>query len=77
MEDEVFDLQADTVGSDGSQETRTFDLVVLLTQPQVSKEVKDLTKGLGLNLAYAGFLANGGKGLISTEKETVKLTSVA
>jgi len=74
LEDQSLKL---TIGSDGSHETRTFDLVVLLTQPQVSKEVKDLTKGLGLNLAYAGFLANGGKGLISTEKETVKLTSVA
>lgn len=65
------------LGADGSEGTRQFDLVVLITQPQVSKDAKDLSKGLGLELAYAGFLADGGKGLISTDKEAVKFTAVA
>lgn len=74
LEDQSLKL---TIGSDGSQEAKAFDLVVLLTQPQISKDVKDLSKGLGLSLAYAGFLAEGGKGLISTDKDVVKLTAVA
>jgi len=74
LEDQSLKL---TTGTDGSRETKVFDLVVLLTQPQISKDVKDLSKGLGLNLAYAGFLAEGGQGLISTDKEVVKLTAVA
>jgi heterodisulfide reductase subunit A-like polyferredoxin len=57
-----------TLESNGAQETKSFDLVVLLTQPQISKDVKDLTKSLGLNLAYASFLEEDGKGLITTRK---------
>jgi len=63
-----------TVGTDGSQEAKSFDLVVLITQPQVTKEVKELSKKLGLGLAYASFITEG-TGLISTEKETLKLTA--
>ncbi|GLI32842.1 hypothetical protein [Desulforhabdus amnigena] len=65
-----------TVESNGTQETRTFDLVVLLTQPQISQDVKNLSKKLGLTMSYANFLAQDVTGLISTEKETLKLTAV-
>jgi heterodisulfide reductase subunit A-like polyferredoxin len=61
---------------DGSETNRTFDLVILLTQPQIPKVVKDLSKSLGLSLTYASFLAAGGAGLISTEKERVSLASL-
>ncbi len=61
-----------TIESNGSKETRSFDLVVLLTQPQISKDVKDLSKRLGLSLGYASFLTEGAE-LISTDKELVKL----
>jgi heterodisulfide reductase subunit A-like polyferredoxin len=57
-----------TLESNGTQETKSFDLVVLLTQPQISKDVKDLSKRLGLSLAYASFLEEDGKVLISTRK---------
>jgi heterodisulfide reductase subunit A-like polyferredoxin len=57
-----------TLESDGTQEAKSFDLVVLLTQPQISKDVKDLSKQLGLSLAYASFIEEEGKGLISTRK---------
>jgi heterodisulfide reductase subunit A-like polyferredoxin len=57
-----------TLEGNGAQETKSFDLVVLLTQPQISKDVKDLSKSLGLSLAYANFLEEDGKGLISTRK---------
>jgi heterodisulfide reductase subunit A-like polyferredoxin len=65
-----------TFGSDGSQETKSFDLVVLLTQPQLSTDVKNLSKKLGLDMNYASFLAQEGSGLISTAKETLKLTPI-
>ena len=74
LEDQSLKLTTD---AKTARESNVFDLVVLLTQPQVSKDVKDLSKGLGLNLAYASFLAEGGQGLISTDKEVVKLTAVA
>jgi heterodisulfide reductase subunit A-like polyferredoxin len=64
-----------TVGSNGSEQKKTFDLVVLITQPQISRDVKQLTKGLGLSVDYANFLIEGGTGLISTDKEPVKLAA--
>lgn len=63
-----------TMGANGSQESKDFDLVVLITQPQITKEVKDLSKKLGLGLAYASFITEG-TGLISTEKENLKLAA--
>lgn len=54
-------------------ETAAFDLVVLLTQPQVPRELKDLGKSLGLTLSYASFLVGDGAGVITTEKEAVAL----
>lgn len=66
-----------TLGSNGDGETKHYDLVVLITQPQVSKDLKKLSKDLGLNLAYAGFLTEAGTGLITTEKENVNLAAQA
>ncbi len=65
-----------TIGSNGSQETKSFDLVVILTQPQLAPDVKNLSKKLGLDMSYASFLAQEGSGLISTEKDTLKLTAI-
>lgn len=62
-----------TFAANGNPQEKAFDLVVLITQPQVSKDVKDLSKSLGLNLSYQAFLAEGSRGLIGTEKETVGL----
>lgn len=57
-----------TIGNNGSEQKKTFDLVVLITQPQISAEVKQLSKALDLGMDYAKFLVEGGKGMISTEK---------
>jgi heterodisulfide reductase subunit A-like polyferredoxin len=64
-----------TIGNNGTGESKTFELVVLLTQPSVSKDLKALSKGLGLNVAYANFLSEGGAGLIGTDKEPCKLVA--
>jgi len=62
-------------GSEG--QAREFDLVVLITQPQLSKDSRDLAKGLGLGLAYADFLSGEGDGLLKTEKQEVQLARQA
>ena len=56
-----------SVGANGSEQKKQFDLVVLITQPQVSKEIKALSKSLDLGVEYASFLT-GAEGLISTSK---------
>ena len=45
-----------------------FDLVVLITQPQLSKDTRDLAKSLGLAVTYADFLSGKGEGFITTDK---------
>ena len=45
-----------------------FDLVVLITQPQLSKDTRDLAKSLGLSVTYADFLLGKGEGVITTDK---------
>ena len=62
-----------TAGTNGKAEPKSFDLVVLITQPRISNDARDLTKSLGLSIAYADFLATGGEGLIKTEKQAVQL----
>ncbi len=62
-------------GAEG--QAREFDLVVLITQPQLSKDSRDLAKGLGLGLAYADFLSGEGDGLLKTEKQEVQLARQA
>jgi len=56
----------------GQEEAREFDLVVLITQPQMSKDARDLAKNLCLNISYANFLS-GEQDFISTEKPEVQL----
>ena len=41
-------------------QAREFDLVVLITQPQMSKDARDLAKSLGLGISYADFLSAKG-----------------
>ena len=65
-----------TTGGNGAEETAAFDLVVLITEPQLSSDAKAMSKTLGLSLAYANFLAEG-SGFISTDKEMLKLTAQA
>jgi heterodisulfide reductase subunit A-like polyferredoxin len=65
-----------TMGSNGTKESANFDLVVLMTEPQLSSDAKALSKTLGLSLAYANFLTEG-SGFISTDKEVLKLTAQA
>ncbi|MFZ0929513.1 MAG: hypothetical protein WAN11_12985 [Syntrophobacteraceae bacterium] len=62
-------------GAEG--QAREFDLVVLITQPQMSKDTRDLAKGLGLGVTYADFLSGEGVGLIKTDKQEVQLARQA
>ena len=64
LEDQSLQL---SIGTNGSEQKKKFELVVLITQPEVSKEVKALSKSLDLDVAYAAFLT-GGEGLISAGK---------
>lgn len=57
------------VGTNGSGQKKQFDLVVLITEPLISAEVKQLSRALDLDLDYAKFLIEGSKGLISTDKD--------
>jgi len=54
-------------------QAKEFDLVVLITQPQMSKDARDLAKSLGLGISYADFLSGEGDGLIKTDKEQLQL----
>jgi len=67
-----------TIANNGKETSKIFDLVVLITQPQLSKEVKQLSKNLGLSLNCANFLPDGeGAVLLTTDKETIQLASKA
>ena len=67
-----------TIASNGSETSKVFALVVLITQPQLSREVKELSKSLGLSLSYANFLPEGeGSVLLATDKETIQLAAKA
>ncbi len=67
-----------TIDSNGNETSRVYDLVVLITQPQLSNELKKMGKDLGLSLNYASFLAEGeGSVLLATDKETIQLASKA
>ncbi|MDR3555834.1 MAG: hypothetical protein P4L55_13835 [Syntrophobacteraceae bacterium] len=56
---------------------KEFDLVVLITQPKMSSDGRDLAKALGLEVSYAGFLSGDGEGLIQTNKQEVQLARQA
>jgi len=67
-----------TITNNGKETSKIFDLAVLITQPQLSKEVKQLSKNLDLGLNYANFLPEGeGSVLLATDKETIQLASKA
>jgi heterodisulfide reductase subunit A-like polyferredoxin len=57
----------------GEGQAKEFDLVVLITQPQMSNDAKALVKNLGLSISYADFLSGDGGGLITTDKQEVQL----
>ncbi len=57
----------------GEGQTKEFDLVILITQPKMSSDARNLAKSLGLDLSYANFLAGEGNGFIATEKQEVQL----
>lgn len=61
----------------GEGQTKEFDLVVLITQPKMSNDARDLAKALGLDMSYASFLSGEGNGLIQTKKQEVTLTAPA
>lgn len=56
------------IGTNGNGRKKQFDMVVLVTQPQISNDVKQLSKALDLGLDYASFLVEGGEGVIATDK---------
>ena len=65
-----------TISSNGSETSKVFDMIVLITQPQLSNAVKQMSKDLNLSLNYASFLAEGeGSVLLTTDNETVKLAA--
>jgi heterodisulfide reductase subunit A-like polyferredoxin len=65
-----------TIRRNGTEESRTFDLVVLLTQPQLSRELRQLARALGVSVSAASFLPAGeGSVLVSTDKTNLRLAS--
>jgi heterodisulfide reductase subunit A-like polyferredoxin len=65
-----------TIVRDGMEESRTFELVVLLTQPQLSRELRQLARALGVTVSAASFLPAGeGSVLVSTDKTNLRLAS--
>jgi len=67
-----------TIANNGKETSKIFDLVVLITQPQLSQEVKQLSKNLGLSLNYVNFLPDGeGAVLLTTDKEPIQLAAKA
>jgi heterodisulfide reductase subunit A-like polyferredoxin len=56
----------------GGQKAETFDLLVLLTQPQVPPSIEEAAKKLGVEVSYAGFLAKPGE-MVETDKPGVVL----
>ena len=56
----------------GSEKTETFDLVVLLTQPQLPPSIEEAAKQLGIEVSYASFLGKAGD-MVETDKAGVVL----
>jgi heterodisulfide reductase subunit A-like polyferredoxin len=56
----------------GGEKTETFDLVVLLTQPQLPPNVEAAAKQLGVEVSYASFLEKPGEA-VDTDKPGVVL----
>ena len=56
----------------GSEKTETFDLLVLLTQPQLPPSIEDAAKMAGVEVDYASFLGTAGE-MVETDKPGVVL----
>ena len=56
----------------GGEKTETFDLVVLLTQPQLPPNVEAAAKQLGVEVSYASFLEKPGE-TVDTDKPGIVL----
>jgi heterodisulfide reductase subunit A-like polyferredoxin len=56
----------------GGEKTETFDLVVLLTQPQIPPYIEDAAKQLGVEVGYASFLEKPSE-VVETDKPGVIL----
>jgi heterodisulfide reductase subunit A-like polyferredoxin len=56
----------------GGEKAETFDLVVLLTQPQLPPTVEEAAKQLGVEVSYASFLGKAGD-MVETDKPGVVL----
>jgi heterodisulfide reductase subunit A-like polyferredoxin len=56
----------------GGEKTETFDLVVLLTQPQLPPSIEEAAKKLGVEVSYASFLDKPGD-MVETDKPGVVL----
>jgi heterodisulfide reductase subunit A-like polyferredoxin len=56
----------------GGEKAETFDLVVLLTQPQLPPTVEEAAKKLGVEVSYASFLDKPG-GMVETDTPGVVL----
>jgi heterodisulfide reductase subunit A-like polyferredoxin len=67
-----------TISTNGEESKKAFDLVVLITQPQLSNSVKKMSKYLDLSLTYVSFLAEGeGSVLLGTDKDGIELAARA
>ncbi len=64
------------ISANGTRQEKAFDLVVLLTQPRISKDVQALSKSLGITLSYTAFLSGESSELLSTDRESVRLRPV-
>jgi len=56
----------------GGEKTETFDLVVLLTQPELPPSIQDAAKMVGVEVNYASFLGKAGD-MVETDKAGVVL----
>jgi heterodisulfide reductase subunit A-like polyferredoxin len=56
----------------GGEKAETFDLVVLLTQPQLPPTVEEAAKKLGIEVSYASFLDKPGD-VVETDKPGIVL----
>ncbi len=58
--------------ADGSEQSETLDLLVLLTQPQLPPSIEEAAKQLGVEVSYGGFLEKPGE-TVETDKPGVVL----
>jgi heterodisulfide reductase subunit A-like polyferredoxin len=56
----------------GGEKSETFDLVVLLTQPQLPPNVEAAAKQLGVEVSYASFMEKPGE-TVDTDKPGIVL----